>query len=338
MSEPIRIGLVGCGRIARVHAHAYRRVARGRIVACADVERARATALADEFDYEVVADFHALLARDDLDAVLIATPNHLHADQTVAALAVGKHVFCQKPIALTVEDADRVVAAAAAGDRVLQHGFMLRFTPPVPRLKDALLEGALGTPIALRAAVFGWEPVHDWFFAKEHGGGVILDTLIHFADLVLWLLGDVDHVSAHGGAYVLEGAKRHGSPDNAIVTLHHHAGAISSLYVTWTAGHGDFSLELYGSEGSYEIDLIERQGARIFRRTPHEASGLPSGWSFPDLVWSYGYSGEQQYFVDRLLGLEDGSRAASAEDARAALELMLRAQHALDTTTVGMPA
>jgi myo-inositol 2-dehydrogenase/D-chiro-inositol 1-dehydrogenase len=336
MSEPIRVGLAGCGRIARVHAQAYRRIARGRIAACADIVASSAEALAAEFGCEVIADFEALLARDDLDAILIATPNHLHADQTVAALAAGKHVFCQKPIALTREDADRVVEAAAASDRVLQHGFMLRFTPPVPALKDALADGALGTPIALRSAVFGWEPLHEWFFAKEHGGGVILDTLIHFGDLVRWLLGDVEHVTAEGGAYVLEGAKRHGSPDNAVVTLRHRSGAISSLYVTWTAGHGNFSLELYGSEGSYEIDLIERQGARVYRRTAHEPTGLPAGWSFPDMVWAYGYAGEQQYFVDRLLGLEDGARAASAQDARAALDLMLEAQRALDGTAAGV--
>src|SRR5438067_1373728 len=85
--------------------------------------------------------------------------------------------------------------------------------------------GRIGRVVATRAAVFGWEPSADWFYDKAMGGGVILDTMIHFADLVGWLVGEVEQVYSHGGAYVLEGAKRHGSPDNATVLLQHSSGA-----------------------------------------------------------------------------------------------------------------
>jgi myo-inositol 2-dehydrogenase/D-chiro-inositol 1-dehydrogenase len=99
------------------------------------------------------------------------------------------------------------------------------------------------------------------------------------------------------------------------------------MYATWTAGHGNFTLELYGSEASLVVDLVERQTTRLFRR--NGAAG-PGGFSFPDLVWEYGYAGEQQEFVDRVRGVADASRAADAADARSALALVLALQRSLD--------
>ncbi|TDV43125.1 Gfo/Idh/MocA family protein [Actinophytocola oryzae] len=322
MSDTIRVGLVGAGRIARVHAAAYERIARGSIVTVTDPLAEAAEKLAAEHGYTVAPDLASVLADDTVDAVLLATPNFLHADQLVSAVEAGKHVFCQKPIALTLADADRVVAAAAASDRVVQFGFMLRFTPPLPQLKARVGGGELGSLIAAQAAVFGWEPSNDWFYDPRNGGGVILDTLVHFGDLVLWLFGPAERVTTEGGAYKLDGAKKFGSPDNAVVTVRHASGVVSSMYVSWTAGRGNFTLDVYGNEGSASVDLVHAQAMNL-----HLVDG---GWQYPDLVWDYGYAGEQQYFVDRVLGREDGSLAASAAEARDALALMLAAQRSLD--------
>jgi myo-inositol 2-dehydrogenase/D-chiro-inositol 1-dehydrogenase len=326
----INVALVGAGRIARVHAEAYRHVSRGRLVACTDPVDAAARALSADYGLTVAPDIDALLKDSDIHGILIASPNALHPEQTIAALAAGKHVFCQKPIALTLADADRVVAAgAAAPGQVLQHGFMLRFTPPLPALKDRVAGGELGAPIAARAAVFGWEPTNDWFYDPAQGGGVILDTLIHFADLVLWLFGPAETAYTEGGAYVLDGAKRHRSPDNATVTVRHTSGVVTSMYVTWTAGHGNFTIETYGSRGSAAVDLVHAQAMSTYAKR--------TGWAYPDLVWNYGYQGEQQYFVDRVAGLVDGAQAATAAQARDALALCLAAQRSLDEHRIVTP-
>jgi myo-inositol 2-dehydrogenase/D-chiro-inositol 1-dehydrogenase len=326
LEREVNVALVGAGRIARVHAEAYLNVARGRLVACTDPVVSAARSLADDYDLKIAPDLDDLLADPDIDAVLIASPNAVHADQTIRALRAGKHVFCQKPISLTLDDADRVVAAAAESDRIAQFGFMLRFTPPLPQLQARLAGGELGSPIAAQAAVFGWEPSADWFYDPAQGGGVILDTLVHFGDLVLWLFGPAVHVSTEGGAYVLEGARRHGSPDNAVVTVRHASGAVSSMYVSWTAGHGNFTLDVYGSAGHAGVDLVQQQAMNLFLK-PGAAT---PGWVFPDLVWRYGYGDEQQYFVDRIAGRVDGTVAATPAQARAALELVLAAQASLD--------
>jgi myo-inositol 2-dehydrogenase/D-chiro-inositol 1-dehydrogenase len=224
MTGEIAVGIVGTGRIARVHAAAYRSVRGASLVSCMDVDDATARAFATDFGLGTVESFEAMIADPGIDAVIIATPNSLHAQQTVAALAAGKHVFCQKPIALDLADARLVAEAAASSDRVLQFGFMLRFTPPLPALRSRVAAGELGALIGSQSAVFGWEPNNEWFYDPRQGGGVILDTLVHFVDLVLWIFGDVDRAYTEGGAFELEGAKKYGSPDNATVTLHHTSG------------------------------------------------------------------------------------------------------------------
>ncbi|MCU1549845.1 MAG: Myo-inositol 2-dehydrogenase / D-chiro-inositol 1-dehydrogenase [Glaciihabitans sp.] len=325
--DTVRVGLIGAGRIAKVHAAAYDRIARGSIVAVTDPVIEAAQAMSKEHGYALAPSFTDLLHDDSIDAVLLATPNFLHADQTIQALEAGKHVFCQKPISLTLEDANRVVAAAAASDRILQFGFMLRFTPPIPQLQQRIERGELGPLIAAQAAVFGWEPSSDWFYDPKNGGGVILDTLVHFGDLVLWLFGPAERVTTEGGAYKLEGAKRFGSPDNAVVTIRHKSGVVSSMYVSWTAGRGNFTLDVFGNDGSATVDLVHSQALNLFIA---DKGREDAGWQYPDLVWDYGYAGEQQYFVDHILGRVDGARAGTAGQARDALALMLAAQESLD--------
>ncbi|GAB1820142.1 Gfo/Idh/MocA family protein [Herbidospora sp. RD11066] len=322
----VNVALIGAGRIARVHANAYQGVAGGRLVACTDPVEAAAQSLAKDYGLTVAPSMEAILDDPDIDAVLIASPNALHPEQAIAAVKAGKHVFCQKPIALTLEEADRVVAETAGIDRILQYGFMLRFTPPMPQLKKQIVDDELGTLIASRAAVFGWEPTNDWFYDPAQGGGVILDTLVHFADLVLWLYGPAEKVYTDGGAYVLDGAKRFNSPDNATIQVRHTTGVVSSMYVTWTAGHGNFTIETYGSKGSNSIDLVTNQITRTFDKA--------KGFGYPDLVWDYGYRGEQQHFVDRINGRADNVIGVGAQEARDALALCLAAQQSLDEARV----
>lgn len=329
MSDKVRVGVIGAGRIARTHASAYKSVARGILTGCTDVNPEAARKFGSENGVRVFDNAEQLLKSPEIDAVIIATPNGLHAEQTITALRSGKHVFCQKPIAMTMEEADRVVAEAELQKtQVLQYGFMLRFTPPLTQVRLRLKSGGLGDPIVSRSAIFGWEPSAPWFYDPKQGGGVILDTMVHFADLLLWLFGPVEYVHADGGAYVLQGARDFASADNAMVTVRHRSGVISHQYVTWTAGHGNFTFEVYGSKGEVAVDLVRSQASAAFVKPQAGESGR---WEFPDLVWRYGYAGEQQHFVDRILGFPvELDAAADVFAGRNALELVLAAQRALD--------
>ena len=329
MSDVVRIGILGAGRIARVHAEAYRTVAGAELVSCADVVPDVARQFARDYGLEVAPGIDALLSNDSIDAVIIATPNGLHANQTIAALDAGKHVFCQKPISIEPDEADDVVAVAAkVPELILQYGFMMRFTPPMPDVHAALVDGDFGEPIASCSKVFGWEPSAPWFYDPAQGGGVILDTMVHLADLLLWFFGAADRVYATGGPYVLAGAKEHGSPDNAMVNITHRNGVMSNIYISWTSGYGDLTMDVFGSDGSTNVDFVRSQTTAQFTKSV-------GAWEFPGLVWEYGYQGEQQHFVQRILDCDSTpDRAAGAGAAREALRLVLDAQKSLDENEV----
>ena len=204
----VGIGLIGAGRIAQVHAKAFTKAAGARLLAVADVVPEAADRLADAFHLDAYYDYCDLLARADIDGVVVAVPTPLHAQVAVDVARAGKHVFCQKPIAPTLPEADAIIAACQQAGVLLQVGFMLRSSPPIAQVKRLIEDGVLGEVIALRGSAFGWMPNNDWFYQVDKGGGLIVDTMTHFLDLWRWLGGDIQSVHAQGGAYVLEGARR----------------------------------------------------------------------------------------------------------------------------------
>lgn len=323
----VGIGLIGAGRIAQVHARAYRNVAGATLLAAADVVKEAADRTAATFGLDAYYDYHELLARQDIDGVVVAVPSPLHARIAVDVARAGKHVFCQKPIAPTLTEADTIIAACRDAGVVLQVGFMLRSTPPIAEIKEMVENGVLGDLVALRASAFGWEPNGDWFYQVDKGGGVIVDTMIHFLDLWRWLGGEVRAVHALGGAYVLDGAKRYDTTDNAHVSLAFASGAIGSILGSWTTGYGDLFFEVHGTKGTAFVDFLQRQTGMVFLKDA--AGARPAGWSFNEVIWTVGYEAEARRFVAAI----DGSAgpAASGEDGRAALELALAAEESLRT-------
>jgi myo-inositol 2-dehydrogenase/D-chiro-inositol 1-dehydrogenase len=301
--EQVRIGIIGAGRIAQVMSDAYRQLPEAKLVAVADVVRAASERLAARCEIRVVHENYAdLLASDGVDAVLVCVPTQLHEEVVLAAAQAGKHIFCQKPMALTVEQCVRMTEAAKAKDLVLQVGFMLRFTPPFVEAKESIDSGEIGDLIAIRSAVFGWLPNGEWFYDPQRGGGVLIDTIIHSFDLFRWYAGDVDTLFASGGAYVLDGAKKYNTPDNVMCAFQFKNKAMGSLYGSWTSGYGDKTLEVYGTNGSIFIDLMTKQGGNIFIKERLSEQFRPSGWSNLGVLWRYGYQGEAKQFVSCILG------------------------------------
>src|SRR5258708_40313931 len=150
----VGIGLIGAGRIAQVHAKAFTKAAGARLLAVADVVPEVADRLADAFHLDAYYDYCDLLARADIDGVVVAVPTPLHAQVAVDVARAGKHVFCQKPIAPTLPEADTIIAACQEAGVLLQVGFMLRSSPPIAQIKRLLEDGVLGEIIALRGSAF----------------------------------------------------------------------------------------------------------------------------------------------------------------------------------------
>ena len=211
-SDVLGVGIIGAGGIARgVHIPAYQKLENARVVAIADPVEASRNAACEEFGIEgSFADYKEMLARDDIGAVSITTPNFLHAQATIDALNAGKHVLCEKPLAMNAKEGAKMVAAATKNNRKLMCGYNHRFRPEIQALKKFADDGALGKTYYARAQALRRRGIPGWglFISKEkNGGGPLIDIGVHILDATLHVLGFPKPVSVSGQTYQMFGKR-----------------------------------------------------------------------------------------------------------------------------------
>ena len=185
----LRIGILGAGHFAAAHLQALQRLKdRARVVCYARRDAGRAFPEADAVGAAPIP-LDDALESGDVDAVAVCVPNHLHRHCTEGALRAGKHVFCEKPLAMTVEDADAVIGAAEESKRVLVVGHLTRHVPAYVKVAEILETGRLGKPHAMYASRMHCGGGRSWRMDPEVGGGVVFDLLVHDLDLMNWYLG-----------------------------------------------------------------------------------------------------------------------------------------------------
>jgi len=260
-SRPYRVGVIGGGAIAQAcHAPGYARNADVQLVAVADPEPARIReAMLFNPGLRGYTDYVAMLAQEKLDVVSICSPNVLHAQQTIDALKAGCHVLCEKPMAVSVKEADAMIDAAKSARRKLMVGFTHRLFTGPRKCRELLNEKAIGKPFMMRARFAhggpfpGWAK-SKWFYdPKLAAGGALLDMGIHAIDLCLWLMGPIVSVSARTATLV----KRIPVDDNAVMLLEFKSGALGYIEVGWTSKPGFAGCEIYGTEGSLVCDYLK---------------------------------------------------------------------------------
>jgi UDP-N-acetyl-2-amino-2-deoxyglucuronate dehydrogenase len=257
--ESFGYGIIGCGWVSSAHAWGVKVAEPNgvRLVAVADQDLARATHLGERFGAEnIVQDYKAILARDDIAAVSICLPDFLHHEVALAAAAAGKHILCEKPLALNIEQADEILAACTEADVSIGLIMNHRYFPDNIAVWSAIQRGALGRPLiasAIHSSCLTGDPAwaSDWRGKKGMAAGGILTTqAIHFLDLLLWFGGPAASVSAMTDTLV-----RHEQDyeDTAVVSLRLQSGAIASLTTTNGAPiEDDFTgtrLEVQGTAG-----------------------------------------------------------------------------------------
>ena len=195
MTRTLGVAVIGAGgeNIATsCHLPALRQVPAMELVALHDVNAAGVLPYAAEYAVAAYTDLEAMLARDDVAVVQVCSPDPFHAEQTIAALEAGKHVLCQKPMALTLDDAHRMIAAAEAAGRKLSVCHNMRWLPRYRKLKDLVAGGRIGDPVhgsfSLQGRHFPYPP--DSFYRTAESGGQFVHNGPHYVDLLCWLLGD----------------------------------------------------------------------------------------------------------------------------------------------------
>lgn len=230
------LGLLGCGAFGSYLLNAVADLPGVRIAACADPDPARAGALAAGHGCAgLTGGLDALLAREDVDVVALATPPGSHADLSVAALRAGRHVFCEKPLATTTRDAARVRDEAARAPGVLVVDHVLRYNPLLRMLQRLGEEGLLDPPRRFAfendAADEALGPDH-WFWDPAHSGGIHVEHGVHFFDAARALMGS-EPLTVHGTA-----VRRDGGPvDIVVATATHPGGAVATHTHSFTHAH-----------------------------------------------------------------------------------------------------
>jgi len=296
----VRVGIIGAGMIGTQHARRLvTQVAGCTVTAVADVVTPRAAALAAEVGAAVCWTWQDLVADPQVDAVLVASPGQAHVDQVLAAVAAGKPVFCEKPLAPAAADALRVVAAeAAAGRRIVTVGFMRRYDAGYRDLKAAIEGGEIGEPL-LAHAIHRNASVPEGFVGEMS----ITDSLVHEFDAFRWLLQQEVVAATVVGVRRSPLAPAH-LVDPRIVLLEFANGAVLDAESFVTSGYGyDVRCEVVGSRGTAALD---HPRATVILSDGRRAEAVPADWS---VRFGQAYRDELRGWVAALAGSGAGGSA-----------------------------
>ena len=313
------VAIIGCGVIGARRAAA---VAPARVVACADVDNARAASLASRMSGAVVATPADALARPDVDIAVIATTNDALAPMTIAALHAGKHVIVEKPAARTVAEADAIMAAAAAAGRQVRVGFNHRYHPALQQARQLVDSGALGPLMFVRGRYgHGGRVGYDREWRADparSGGGELMDQGVHLIDLSRWFLGDFVVRNGFAATYFWQMPV----DDNGFMLLRTAGGHAAFLHVSCTEWKNLFSFEIYGRHGKIAIDGLGGsyglERLAFYQMRPEMGPPDTTIWEYPrgDASWAIEWA---EFLDDVKLGRRP---SAGLSDARAALEVV----------------
>jgi myo-inositol 2-dehydrogenase / D-chiro-inositol 1-dehydrogenase len=311
MPTPLSFGLIGAGWIGSFHAETLaNRVPGARLAAVADPEPAAAARLSAPRTYRDPLD---LIADRSIDAVAICSPAATHTDLVVAAAQSGKHVFCEKPMALTLNDAERAIDAARTAGVALQVGFNRRFAPDFADMRAQIVEGAIGTPQLLRSLTRDPGITAD-VAARVKPWTIFNETLIHDFDTLCWLNpgARVTQVYAQADALIHPQFADTGLLDTAVVQIRFDNGAFAIAEASFQAAYGyDVRGEVFGSGGVLQAGHAPENAAKANTE-----------------LFADAYVGQFAHFVECVhAGTEP---TVTGGDARIALEIALAARESVE--------
>jgi myo-inositol 2-dehydrogenase / D-chiro-inositol 1-dehydrogenase len=326
-TPPVGFGVIGVGLIGSHHAaNLARRVPGARLVGLADQQPGTAERAAASLGCDLwTRDLDQLLANPQVDAVVIASPAVHHVDAIVAAAQAGKAVFCEKPLANTMDDADRAIRAVHAANVPFQIGFQRRFDAGFAGARARVDRGDLGAIQLLRSltrdpSLDDPERITPW--------AVFLETLIHDFDVLRFLAGGAEPVEVYAtaDALVRPDLKSDGLLDTAVVSLRYDSGAMATADASFEAVYGyDVRAEVFGSEGMASVG--EDVGPRLVHHTRGGSTRVRPRWFVE--VFADAYQAELAHFAAHVRG--EAPPENTLADARAALVLALAAIRSVET-------
>ncbi len=264
-SQPVRVCLVGAGRAGQVHANTLtRHTSAGRLVALVDSSAEARQAVGDRYGIEArFSTLEEALDRARFDAVVITTPTFTHKELAVMAAEAGKHILCEKPMALTLDECDQMIQAAARNSVHLQIGFMRRFDPEFEAAAMRIEAGEIGRPMMVKSLTHGPGLPPPWALDPAMSNGMLAEVNSHDWDTVRWLMGsNIERVYAEVANF--KGPERGVSTpnfyDNALVNIRFESGGLGSISGVCPCEYGyDARVEIIGERGIMQIGDLRAQ-------------------------------------------------------------------------------
>jgi UDP-N-acetyl-2-amino-2-deoxyglucuronate dehydrogenase len=337
MTCSLNFGLIGCGRVAPRHISSIRELSKARLVAVADVIESRAQRYAGESGVDAYIDYQRLIERDDIDVVNICTPSGLHAQIAIDAMQAGKHVIVEKPIALSMEEADRMIDTAKVEGVKLCVVLQNRYNPPIKDLRQIVDEGRMGK-LLLGNATVRWYRPQEYYEDGWHGtlamdGGALMNQSIHHIDALQWFMGDVQSVFAFTDtlAHFME------TEDTGVAVIRFKSGALGVVEgstITYPQNL-EGSIALFGEIGSAKVGgtaLNRKVLWKIEGELEHEHELLTREQVDPPSVYGYSHRAVIEDMVNAVL--ENRNPKTNGDEARKSVALVLAIYESARTGSV----
>lgn len=327
----VKVGIIGSQFEADIHAASFQIMPEeAEVVAVASPTPGNAEKLAKEYGIpRVFLNYREMLKEKDIEMVTITAPNSLHCQMTVDIANAGKHVVCEKPLCMTLEEADLMVETCEKQGVLFMYAEELFFTPKYVKAKEMADQGAFGDVYLVKQSEKHFGPHAPWFWdVDQAGGGVFMDMGCHGIAFCYWFLDrpKIKSVTAQMGTYV-HGEITKGE-DNTFCILEFEGNKVALVEDSW-ARHGgmDDRIEVFGSRGGTYANLHMGNALPTFSETGYgyavEKAPSTKGWTYPvfEELWNYGFPQEMHHFARCVRGKE--TCIATGEDGRVVQEALL---------------
>lgn len=350
MTAKLKVGLIGCGGIGRPHVRALARLHDVEIAAVCDVVPENAHSFAARFGGEPYTDYRRLVERKDIDCVVVTTPPSTHAQPTIAALESGKHVMVQKPMALTLAEADAMIAAAERSGKQMMVSFFEMYHPAFRKAKELVDQGTIGKVFFMKAIMAWWSDTNNWRLSdpKVGGGGILMDGHIHHVALFEWFSGSaVETVLSAAGTLNSDAPV-----EDTGVTILQSKSALAEISgsnrimnpIAQNGRHFKEHYELFGSNGTILIYPLQRPSLLVYTESEQRVAADLNGWVSPrlplvepdDRIGFDQFNGDEDPWVglhrDFIDCIKEGRPVPTpGAFGRKALEIVLAAYHSVKT-------
>jgi len=310
----VRIGILGSGFQADCIAQAVKATPEeGEVVAVASPTKGHAAGFAKRHRIpRTYTDYRELLRDPEVEMVSITAPNRLHAQIAIDAARAGKHVVCEKPLCLTIEEADAMIDACRKAGVLLLYAEELFFAPKYLKAKQLADEGAFGRVHLVKQGEKHSGPHAEWFWdVEQSGGGAVMDLGCHGIAFCWWFLGKPNIKSVYSQMTTQVHHERTQGDDEAVTIIEFASGAVGMVESSWNRPGGmDDSIEVFGDKGQTYADLLMGNALPTYSEVGFgyavEKAATTKGWTYPvfEEHWNYGFPQEMRHFARCVRGKE----------------------------------